>query len=832
MTECFTDTTLNAFLLTRQWREIASPQKEHTNAKRLQLIYWLKSEEGPLQLIIENQPAVFFIEKQDVVKARRILDEVLSGADHGWYCRDLPLKSFSHLPVCAFYFNRQRSLYFARDELVKHGISLFESDIRPTDRFLMERFVRAGVKISGRVNRREGFLQAKNAKLTPIRYRAPMTVLSLDIETAMSGDRLYSIAAYVDYYNAQQGESAPEKLASSQVFMLGDAQACSPENLGFFRSERALMQAFLRWFDEFDPDILIGWNVVNFDLRFLQRKADSLGMPLLLGRDRQRINWRRSRDDDQYYRLTVPGRAVLDGIETLKSATYVFESFSLNYVANALLQRSKLVHDVDNRGEEITRLFQEDKISLAAYNLEDCRLVWEIFQHTQLIDFALERADMTGLSLDRFGGSVAAFDNRYLPLLHRRGYVAPAMPADPESVGSPGGYVMDSLPGLYRNVLVLDFKSLYPSIIRTFSVDPLALAVGAREHGGNDKPSGARIPGFNGAVFDSESALLPELISELWQLREKAKQAENAAMSQAVKILMNSFYGVLGTPGCRFFDARLPSSITLRGHEILQKTKDLVQLQGYEVIYGDTDSLFVWLKNIDEETPTADLYKLGDTLTEYLNTWWQSWLRTEFNLQNHLELEFETCFSVFVMPTIRGAETGTKKRYAGKKIYRDQNVEADIVFKGLEAVRTDWTALAREFQIELYRRVFNNEPVDAFIRETIADMYAGESDDKLVYRKRIRRRLDEYTRNVPPHVQAARIAEDKLRQQGKPSRYARGGWIRYQLTLTGPEPLEFVTGALDYDAYLERQLIPIIDSIMQFLNTSYESIAGRQLGLF
>ena len=102
-------------------------------------------------------------------------------------------------------------------------------------------------------------------------------------------------------------------------------------------------------------------------------------------------------------------------------------------------------------------------------------------------------------------------------------------------------------PGLYDNVLLLDFKSLYPSIIRTFRIDPLGLVTAGEDS----------IPGFKGAQFDRENAILPQLIEELWAERERAKRESDAPMSQAVKILMNSFYGVLGASGCRFHDARL-----------------------------------------------------------------------------------------------------------------------------------------------------------------------------------------------------------------------------------------------------------------------------------
>src|SRR6185369_3448006 len=141
-----------------------------------------------------------------------------------------------------------------------------------------------------------------------------------------------------------------------------------------------------------------------------------------------------------------------------------------------------------------------------------------------------------------------AFDFLYLPRLHRRGFVAPDVGVEVDAVPSPGGHVLESAPGLHRDVLSFDFRSLYPSIIRTFQIDPLGLA----------QPGDDPVPGEDGATFARKGAILPELITTLHDARSVAMAEENAALSRAIKILMNSFYGVLGTPGCRFFDPKLP----------------------------------------------------------------------------------------------------------------------------------------------------------------------------------------------------------------------------------------------------------------------------------
>ncbi len=606
-------------------------------------------------------------------------------------------------------------------------------------------------------------------------------------------------------------------------------------HIEYLADETALIKRFLEWVQLTDPDVFIGWNVINFDFRFLQKKCDQLKIKFTMGRESSSIVWRKAQGESERYFLVIPGRVVLDGIDTLKSATYSFASFSLESVGNELLGRGKLIHNELNKealnnearhdplfkAKEIRRQFREDKESLAAYNLEDCQLVWEIFEKADLVNFAIERARLTGLEMDRIGGSVAAFDNLYLPRLHRKGYVAPNIGDYEERLSAPGGYVMNSQPGMHGSVLVLDYKSLYPSIIRTFNVDPYARIVALQE------PESESIPGFDGARFSRTEYILPDIIKELWQARDKAKHDKNKALSQAIKIIMNSFYGVLGTPGCRIHDSRLTSSITKRSHELIQTTVNLIEDEGYSVIYGDTDSVFV---SLNQAVDNASADSLGNRLVIMVNSYWKAYLADAFGIESFLEMEYETHFSKFFMPTIRGSEKGSKKRYAGLVV--DEDGKQRLIYKGLETVRTDWTEMAREFQQELYRRIFNNQPYEDYIRSTVNALTAGKFDDRLVYRKRLRQKLSDYQKNIPPHAQAAIKAEKLFAEKNVPSRYKRKGWIEYIITVNGPETLECFTSAINYEHYIEKQLTPIADTILAALGSSMDMIFQDQYELF
>jgi len=776
------------FLLTRQWRDTQDG---------VELDYWFASEAGPVRARVQSERSVFFLRESELADARPVL-----AAERGHNVRSLKLRAFDMAPVAGLYFPSHKQARNCADRLRDRGLDPLEADINPADRYLMERFVAGGAELVGTLHAEGSHQSLHHPRLRAMDHRPELTVASVDIETAMEGVQLYSIGVHL------WGPRTQERI----VFMVGEG--ADQEWVQAVPSQRAALEAFLDWLATADPDVLIGWNVINFDLWYLQRVADAEGMKLTMGRAGTTVHWRSLDDDGERRTLQLPGRVVLDGIELLRAAFYRFESFSLENVAREILGEGKLLHGSD-RGGEITDLFLADKTRLAQYNLKDCELVSDIFHATGLLDFAIARSAMTGLNMDRLGGSVASFDNLYLPRLHREGYVAPNAPA--ESPDSPGGFVLDSRPGIYDHVLVLDFKSLYPSIIRSFHIDPLGLALGVS----GELEEAQTLPGFRGGLFAREGHILPDLIATLWHQRDTAKANQDEALSQAIKIIMNSFYGVLGSPGCRFFDTRLASSITLRGHQILQDTRDYIERAGHRVIYGDTDSVFVWIHEAaDDEGALA----AGRDLEQSLNRWWCDRLQQEFGVNSALELEFETHYQRFLMPTVRGSEKGSKKRYAGLVASAEGPA---MVFKGLENVRTDWTRLAREFQEELYRRVFLNEPFEDFVRETVASVLAGERDEQMIYRKRLRRKLDDYEKNVPPHVQAARLCESRGLKVPR-----RGSWVEYVVTTSGAEPAQATLAPLDYQYYIDRQLQPVADGILGFAGTSFRALVDQQFALF
>ncbi|MGJ8525141.1 DNA polymerase II [Halomonadaceae bacterium LMG 33818] len=795
------------FLLTRHWRD--TPQGVVVSA-------WLATDYGPVHVELKPAECVAFIPEHQLSQAEPLLQSFQGGS-----LRPLTLKNFEGQTVMGLYSLRYRTLLQVTRQLKSAGVRVYEEDIRPADRYLMERGITAPVRFIGHRLSSERW---SNVQLRPDPdYRPPLRMVSLDIETSGKGE-LYSIGV--------QGGS------ERHVFMLGPPSGeltRQDMSLHYGDTRKAVIESFVEWLQGYDPDVLIGWNVIQFDLQVLIKEAKRANVRLALGRDGSEPGLRKGGAGGKKVFADIVGRLVIDGIDALKSAFWHFPSFSLEAVSQTLLGDGKAISTPYQRLDEILRLFAEDKASLAMYNLKDCELVTRIFEHTALITFLLERASVTGLEADRMGGSVAAFSHLYLPKMHRLGRVAPSV-GEQEIMASPGGFVMDSRPGLYDSVLVLDFKSLYPSIIRTFLIDPVGLVEGlATVHGTQKADAGQEdhaelsmttVEGYRGAHFSRTHHALPAIIAQLWEGREEAKSQGNVPLSQALKIIMNACYGVLGSPSCRFFDTRLASSITLRGHEIIQRTRDYIERQGVDVIYGDTDSVFIWLKRPYSE---EDAMVYGKELVKKVNAWWKQTLAEELCVESVLELQYERHFSRFLMPTIRGTNEGSKKRYAG--LVKPLNASSDVIFKGLETVRSDWTPLAQRFQRELYARIFKKQPYVDYVREFVDRTRRSEWEEDMVFRKRIRRPLSEYKRNVPPQVRAAIMADEYNVAHGRPQQYQRGGWISYVMTVNGPEPLECHSSPLDVELYVMRQLKPVADGILPFVDEDFDTLISDQITL-
>jgi DNA polymerase-2 len=682
-----------------------------------------------------------------------------------------------------------------RNRLSAASIETYEADVRFPMRYLIDRGIRGALEIRGDGREVEGLgVVFDDPETGPAEWAPRLSTLSIDIETDPTAKRLLCVGLH--------------GCGISEVLLLTPEGWGCPEAATPCATEKALLERLAARIRQLDPDVITGWNVVDFDLAVLARLAERLRVPLVLGRGpgALRVRAGSGRGPAQ---ADVPGRVVLDGIQLLRGAFVRMDDYGLDAVAREVLGEGKTLH-AKGKAEEILRLFEQDRPRFVEYNRTDARLALQILERLRLVELAVERSRLTGLPPDRVAGSIAAFDMLYLAELGRRGVVAPSVRAAHDAEPQAGGHVLDSLPGLYANVVVLDFKSLYPTLIRTFEIDPLNLV---RPEAGMQESDPIVAP--NGAGFSRRKAILGALLDEIMPRREEAKRAGDEVKSHAIKILMNSFYGVLGTPACRFYDPRLANAITGFGREMLLWCKQRIEREGRRVLYGDTDSLFVESGAAD----AAEAHRFGQSLAALLNRDLTAQIAERWRVTSRLDLVFDRLYLRLCLPAMRHDSAGARKRYAG---LAETKHGPKVVFTGMEAVRSDWTALAKEVQRELYTRLFADEPVEEYLREVVARLRAGELDDRLVYRKALRKPPETYTTTTPPHVAVAR-------QLGK-----RRGRVSYVITAAGPQPAESPRDPLDYDHYLDKQIRAVAEPVLTLLGLDVESLVGtaRQLRLF
>jgi DNA polymerase-2 len=317
-----------------------------------------------------------------------------------------------------------------------------------------------------------------------------------------------------------------------------------------------------------------------------------------------------------------------------------------------------------------------------------------------------------------------------------------------------------------------------------------------------------------GGAFKREPAILPGILDKLFPQREAAKQRGNAVASNAIKILMNSFYGVLGTSACRFYNPALANSITGSGKTILLWSKQWFESKGYTVLYGDTDSLFVHSGMTDGDAAV----QLGRQLASSLNIEIAHHIQERWRVVSKLELKFEKLYSKLFLSNARHSTRGASKRYAG--LLHGKNTTE---FVGMEVVRRDWTALAKQVQRELYQRLFTDQSVDAYLSDIVKQVRNGALDQLLVYRKNLRKDADEYTATTPPHVAAARKSTLPL-----------GRSIQYVMTTAGAEPLDNVKHPLDREHYIDKQIKPVAEPVLASLGLDFAQVVGdnRQMDMY
>ncbi|MCW8823323.1 MAG: hypothetical protein OQK63_04515, partial [Ignavibacteriaceae bacterium] len=246
--------SVKVFILTGEWQDI--------RGRNILKFIGTSEELGPIELIFSNNP-VSFVENKSVIEKLSV----------PFNRKEVVLKNFDERKVDALYFNSQRDLKTAVEEIESMGIKTYESDVDPSRRFLMEKFINAQVLVKGVCEKKKNLISFTNPTIEPCDVTPKLLISSIDIETGTQNTKLYSVAVHLS-----------GKTEEKKVFIVSNEKIETPNYISSYEDEKELLQNFLNWFQEKDPDIIIGWHVIGFDLMFLENKCREFMIPFKIAR--------------------------------------------------------------------------------------------------------------------------------------------------------------------------------------------------------------------------------------------------------------------------------------------------------------------------------------------------------------------------------------------------------------------------------------------------------------------------------------------------------------------------------------------------------------------
>lgn len=584
------------------------------------------------------------------------------------------------------------------------------------------------------------------------------------------------------------------------------------------KDEKEMLETFSEKISSENPDVIYGYNSSNFDLPYLQARAEMLRAKLKLGR---KSSYLKKISKGMVSGMKIDGRIHIDlypvarffGVLGIVKA----QQFTLEKVYEAVTGNKKFM--VDRKA--IWEMWDSNELeTLSKYSLLDAVITKELGD--QFLPLLLELSRVAKMTLFDVALSTSGqlVENLLMYEATKRNMITPSRPHDAlvkERTANPieGAFVKIPAPGIYDNIAVMDFRGLYPSIIVSYNIDPHMLDKNALESDSFVSPSGAKF-------VKQPQGLIPSVVSWLLDYRAKIKHelkktdkdAEKykilEARSQSLKILTNSIYGYLGYARARWYSRECAESTTAWGRKHIQETMSEAEKSGFTLLYGDTDSIMILYKN--KQDVLRFLEKINNALPE------------------KMELELEAFYTRGVFVGKKGGEErGAKKKYA--MLAEDGRLK----IRGFELVRRDWSDIAKKTQRQVLEAILkegSKEKAVAIVRDAIGRLKSGKVPfEELAIVTQLKKDPRDYD-IMSPEVSAAK----KLNAQGIPAE--KGSVISYVVGKTGKlisdkaQPLEF---AKDYDPdyYINNQLLPAVMKILKELGYEEHDLkfGGKQKGL-
>ncbi|MFC7155240.1 DNA-directed DNA polymerase [Halomarina halobia] len=638
----------------------------------------------------------------------------------------------------------------------------YEADILFPNRLLIDKDITSGVRVPRRRSD-DGAIDVPHQELRPVEMDATLRVNTFDIEVDdRSGfpeegeEPIICLTSHDNYrdeyvvwlYEAPNGAGGPDSLPEYDPLREGPAV-----EVRSFDREEDMLAAFLDYVDETDPDVLTGWNFADFDAPYLLDRLEVLGGDGDLDPNRlSRVNevWR-----SEWQGPNVKGRVVFDLLYAYKRIKISeLDSYRLDAVGEAELGVGK-----ERYPGSIGDLWEENPERLLEYNLRDVELCVELDRKQNIVPFWTEVASFVGCKLEDATTPGDAVD---LYILHKvHGEFALPSKGSVDSEEYEGGAVFDPITGVRENVSVLDLKSLYPMCMVTINasietkVDPATF-------------DGDTYVAPNGTHFRQEPAgIIREMVDELLEERDRKKglrdehrpgsdEYETYDRQQgAVKVIMNSLYGVLGWDRFRLYDKEMGAAVTATGRRVIEFTETVANEMDHRVAYGDTDSVMLELGG---QISRGEAIEQAFAIEEEINASYDEFASEELNAAHHrFQIEFEKLYRRFF-------QAGKKKRYAGHIVWKEGKDVDDIDITGFEYKRSDIAPITKEVQKRVIELIVTSEgeeyreEVKEYVHDVVQRFKGGDIGvEEIGIPGGIGKRLDNYDTDTA-HVRGAKYA--------------------------------------------------------------------------
>lgn len=670
----------------------------------------------------------------------------------------------------------------------------------------------------------------KNNKPYNIEKDEPIRILGFDIEvlppeslrmpTSETDEIIVVTFAFSHEYNGQK----------TLVLIVGDSE--SYEDIIFCKDEKSLLYIFNEVFQEYNPDIITGYNINGFDFEYIMRRMELNFIKPLIGRNNSSMWIRKGFGNTT---ISIQGRVIFDLLPLIK-ANYNYTSYNLKTISHELLKNDKIDLPMKQLREEYINNNYKNTIE---YARKDAILTLELLYKTKFLDKYIAISKLTGLLLQ---DCVNSRQTQKIEIKIMREYLkedrliamAPLGVPDDKNVKYEGATVLKAKEGLIEDVVVLDYKSLYPTIMisQNYSYDTL---IKEEERLYYEELGYPINKAFVGGWFISSTVkkgivprILEELLAERIRIKKLMKVAEGPekdyldARQYALKILLNSFYGYSGYSRARLYHLDIASAVTSFGRENIKETKSFIEninddMYSFKVVYGDTDSVFIEVKSTENEygkIPLDTLKEIGVTIGKERSK----------QLPAPMELLYEKIAKRIIFEA--------KKKYAYYRYDQDKNGKwiGKITSSGIETKRRNACKIVgTTLEGILDKILIENDTQKAIkvVRDAISFIenleYSKPEDlECIILSTKYSKPINEY-KVVPIHI---RVAQKMIERNEQLSIGDRISYLIVEgdgkFNRRAQNVQEILKSKLEIDRkyYIETQLLPPIDRFFKCINVS------------